>query len=1165
VRETPEKTARRSEDSERDLPARAPAAGSPTLAARGLALEGLGNRALLALHRSGRLQRKARVSQPGDSAEHAADRAAEAAVSGEHSVPLHSHPAAIQHRPVPGGDTGTRASALIGELSGGRGLDEQTRGLMESRFGEAFDEVRVHTGSRAAEMADTVEARAFTVGSDIVFGEGQYAPETTEGRRLLAHELAHVVQQRRTVGAAAGEKAAERDAHEAAREVMGGGTPAVRERAAAGTVQRQAKVEVEEFKAVPTHISGIMSHPKTSWHVYADGSGPVATVFTAHMHDPVSASAYESPGFEPGVLYVDISAGAAGSEIHLAKSAGRWHTIRDLKSPAPLPKPAPKPKPPKPKPRPGPQPVPQPPAPEPQHEEPATAASPAAERERPVADRVKELLQTDPGAAAQLAPQLSDADIEALSPIDRALLLWSLALTPVNGRLDVATVERILNHTPDDQVTALEDQLFAQDGLLLKTMARNVKGSEDARRLIDSLMRVWKRGEFPEGKDDGKPRWMQGLFGNPVKLTRSQYDQMLRDAPATLQRRLDRVMEDIAMDDRNRLWRNNAIGDLVDAWGGLQKPPTAAEARFGPQWWYRNPYGTTDYAGRLIAEGKFFEAGLQLQAAEALNKNLFQQWERYRGQSIESGESLEEGIKVGAVTIIVITTAGYAAPVVFGGSLAVLGPEGVTLATAGTGLKLGATGLTTGTLFVGGGLLGGATRGGLDLATGQQVTADELWKGFKTGAPAGAAAGMSFGLTNVVGLGAGAPTTWLNVAKSGFLVHGPSNATATVLSGALEGHDPGRIAKEGLRDFGLGVISGGVGTKARPWLGESKLRQRLFQTGMGGAIPATGTWLGGGSELDIEKAFLTGAGTSFAASFAPEWKPSAKPVPNTAIYGPADSAGPWIIANPSPPVGGLAHVPRGLKGIFGPSGKGQFVIPRGTGGEPPAGGGPFLLPAPDITPTARQLPPPGLRAPEFRWATQGATESVPVFGRITPLGPLREGTLVPRTFAIELPGGQKYWVSGSATEHFPEILKGYREFWAPTGKGDQAPPAVMFLVGPAQSPVIRGSTIATVDTASGIAESSFNRRGPAGATLFGSALVLEHFEIAASAAAARVQADPKLWGTRVVEKGWEFIFQPPKEPGQLPAITHALPVQSDPNFDLQMPGGTKIPKDRPPF
>lgn len=74
-------------------------------------------------------------------------------------------------------------------------LDVGTRRFMEPRFGQDFSHVRVHTGGRAAHSAQAVGALAYTVGRDVVFGSGQYAPETPQGRELLAHELTHVVQQ----------------------------------------------------------------------------------------------------------------------------------------------------------------------------------------------------------------------------------------------------------------------------------------------------------------------------------------------------------------------------------------------------------------------------------------------------------------------------------------------------------------------------------------------------------------------------------------------------------------------------------------------------------------------------------------------------------------------------------------------------------------------------------------------------------------------------------------------------------------------------------------------------------------------------------------------------------------------------------------------------------
>lgn len=77
----------------------------------------------------------------------------------------------------------------------GQPLDQETRAFMEPRFGHDFSRVRVHTDARAAESARAVNALAYTVGKDVVFGTGKYTPETSKGQRLLAHELTHVVQQ----------------------------------------------------------------------------------------------------------------------------------------------------------------------------------------------------------------------------------------------------------------------------------------------------------------------------------------------------------------------------------------------------------------------------------------------------------------------------------------------------------------------------------------------------------------------------------------------------------------------------------------------------------------------------------------------------------------------------------------------------------------------------------------------------------------------------------------------------------------------------------------------------------------------------------------------------------------------------------------------------------
>jgi outer membrane protein OmpA-like peptidoglycan-associated protein len=105
---------------------------------------------------------------------------------------------ALQRDPLPGTPAPPRTSAPGGipALRGrGQPLSAAERAFFEPRFGHDFGAVRIHADARAADMADAVHARAFTVGSHIVFASGRFAAGTQAGRRLLAHELTHVVQQ----------------------------------------------------------------------------------------------------------------------------------------------------------------------------------------------------------------------------------------------------------------------------------------------------------------------------------------------------------------------------------------------------------------------------------------------------------------------------------------------------------------------------------------------------------------------------------------------------------------------------------------------------------------------------------------------------------------------------------------------------------------------------------------------------------------------------------------------------------------------------------------------------------------------------------------------------------------------------------------------------------
>jgi Domain of unknown function (DUF4157)/Lysine-specific metallo-endopeptidase len=133
-----------------------------------------------------------RLSEPSDAVEREADAMADQVLRSADTAQRSSGAAAT----VSG-----QASGMV--PAGGGPLDAVTRAWMEPRFGANFGSVRVHEGTAAASHAASVSARAYTVGEHLVFGAGQYQPASDSGRRLIAHELAHVVQQRAgKVGAA---------------------------------------------------------------------------------------------------------------------------------------------------------------------------------------------------------------------------------------------------------------------------------------------------------------------------------------------------------------------------------------------------------------------------------------------------------------------------------------------------------------------------------------------------------------------------------------------------------------------------------------------------------------------------------------------------------------------------------------------------------------------------------------------------------------------------------------------------------------------------------------------------------------------------------------------------------------------------------------------------
>src|SRR5215208_964157 len=159
------------------------------------------------------IQHKPTVNSPGDPFEREADDVADKVMRIAEPVCIDSTPPAIQRKctecedeekkplqtkraPSANTEAGLDAGAAVRATNrGGAPLSREVRSYFELCFRHDFSDVRVHADGEAANAASAVRARAYTIGRNIVFGSGEYAPATTKGKRLLAHELAHVVQQ----------------------------------------------------------------------------------------------------------------------------------------------------------------------------------------------------------------------------------------------------------------------------------------------------------------------------------------------------------------------------------------------------------------------------------------------------------------------------------------------------------------------------------------------------------------------------------------------------------------------------------------------------------------------------------------------------------------------------------------------------------------------------------------------------------------------------------------------------------------------------------------------------------------------------------------------------------------------------------------------------------
>lgn len=145
-------------------------------------------------------------------------------------------------------DAEAQSKRALEPTASGRPLEPDTRVFFERRFAHDFSRVRVHADDAAASSARSAAAAAFTLGTDIVFGAGMYRPSSPSGTRLLAHELAHVVQQDSSGGATAAGGDYESEARAASDRIAGGQSPSV-------TLSAPAAIQRQPLSGAPTDLT----------------------------------------------------------------------------------------------------------------------------------------------------------------------------------------------------------------------------------------------------------------------------------------------------------------------------------------------------------------------------------------------------------------------------------------------------------------------------------------------------------------------------------------------------------------------------------------------------------------------------------------------------------------------------------------------------------------------------------------------------------------------------------------------------------------------------------------------------------------------------------------------------------------------------------------------
>lgn len=288
------------------------------------------------------IQPKLKIGDPNDRYEREAEQVAHRVVNTEESEQPVDAVAESRRKRTGGGVSAVdgRSERRIRSLKGsGRSLSEAERSFFEPQFGRSFDDVRIYTGKQAAKLNDALNARAFTYGQNIYFGPGNYRPETPAGRKLLAHELTHVVQQTGDGLTLQAQTQVQRLGDQS--QVPSGFTcPVARDSPSPAHMVFQFQIESstlhpDDFAAIETlidnwHAAGANEDIRLDGYASPDGPEPLNWTLSCDRAMAVKNALMRSTSKNPGIpaSHIEVFAHGETSEFSPANPPNRRATLR---------------------------------------------------------------------------------------------------------------------------------------------------------------------------------------------------------------------------------------------------------------------------------------------------------------------------------------------------------------------------------------------------------------------------------------------------------------------------------------------------------------------------------------------------------------------------------------------------------------------------------------------------------------------------------------------------------------------------------------------------------------------------------------------------------------------------------------------------------------------